>query len=522
MTALRIPVVDLFAGPGGLGEGFASLDNSFDVVASAEAGVWAHRTLRLRSMFRKLGRRGMDSELYQALIGASRSGDYSKFAPFIREAWTEAGQEALNLTIGKESDDALLRQHLDTHGLRNRQWILVGGPPCQAYSVVGRARNKGIAGYNPKQDGRHFLYKEYLKIIREYRPAIFVMENVKGILSSSVDGKRIFHQILTDLTEPDKAIGLAKSELTYSIHSVNVDKKPFQAGMEACDYDARGFTVYAERHGIPQRRHRVFLVGVRGDIALKLGHLQTTPERDVSFAIDDLPRLRSRLTKEPDGNKEWKTAIHQVGVSLTESAKRAGSNALASELGAALATVSKEELPTGVAASPSLFRYVDRTNRCHNDLSQWLAGSNLNFVLNHESKGHMRSDLARYLFAASFAKVHKRSPKGSKDFALEGLQPNHKNWRSGHFSDRFRVQVAKKPSTTVTSHLAKDGHYFIHPDPSQCRALTVREAARLQTFPDDYFFVGPRTQQYTQVGNAVPPFLARQIALILARGLNKR
>ena len=163
--------------------------------------------------------------------------------------------------------------------------------------------------------------------------------------------------------------------------------------------------------------------------------------------------------------------------------------------------------------------------RCHPVAEyrpDWFLDPAIGGVCNHTSRPHMMPDLHRYLFVASYAKVHGRSPE-LRDFPAE-LLPDHRNLEDalsrGYFDDRFRVQMSDRPATTITSHIAKDGHYFIHYDETQCRSLTVREAARLQTFPDNYYFCGPRTHQYRQVGNAVPPLLAVQIASLVARILS--
>lgn len=514
MTKLSIPVVDLFAGPGGLGEGFSALNNgeAFRIIVSAEKDPIAHQTLRLRAFYRLLKTQNSDGLAdYYAFCNGNSDKPYSAATEAI---WKEAEKEALCIELGSENGntklDEAIHQRLGSD-TGSKPWVLIGGPPCQAYSLVGRARNKGKADYSAETDHRNFLYKEYLRIINRYKPAMFVMENVKGMLSANVGGGRIFHQILQDLATPARAFPGEKNNPRYKICSLVTDQC-FEADGDPAKVDANAFIIKAEHYGIPQARHRVILVGIReGYNESDIRKLQIREMLNVEDVINALPKLRSRLSKEPDSAANWQNRVAAQISGVAEEAKKAGMVGVTKVLNKALTDLSKQK----EYGSDRVPRHNEVASTGLSELNDWLKDENLKFWLNHETRGHRIDDLGRYAFATAFAEIHKRSPKGHTEFNLPGLAPAHKNWESGKFSDRFRVQTRKGPSTTITSHISKDGHYFIHYDPAQCRSLTVREAARLQTFPDNYFFQGGRTMQYHQVGNAVPPFLANQIAAIV-------
>lgn len=495
-------IIDLFAGPGGLGEGFSVAGREggarMKIRLSVEMEDNAVQTLRLRAFLRMFDG-GFPPEYFDALNAGKPLPDWSELYPV---QWANAEQEVRQLELGKPGVFEEIAKVLDTTRERFRgKTILIGGPPCQAYSLAGRSRNKGKNDYIPEDDQRHYLYKEYVRILDRLKPAVFVMENVKGMLSSKVDGGGIFHRVLDDLI----AAGDGYKLVPLSAPSDDSNALP----------PARDFILRAEDHGVPQARHRVIVVGIRNDIADKVCFsTPLLPPRDnrasTRDALSGLPEVRSGLSRSDDLGT-WTQVVR-------EQAKRiAGSDDVPNHVRTTAHGVAQSNgLPSARIGS----RYHSKLDELPDDLSAWLLDPNLTAVLHHETRGHIPDDLGRYLFSAAFAAgEERRSPKLSEfpDF----LQPKHKNRASGHFADRFRTQVADRPSTTVTSHISKDGHYFIHPDPIQCRSLTVREAARLQTFPDNYHFHGGRTAQYHQVGNAVPPFLAYQIAKAVGRVLGE-
>lgn len=500
-------VVDLFAGPGGLAEGFSALRDGvhqpFDIVLSVEKEQSAYSTLRLRAFLRQFDDE-FPPEYYEYLNTIGSEPDWAALYP---EEWANAGDEAIHVELGTPVGDQTVRRRLDAIRGVGAQTVVIGGPPCQAYSLVGRARNRAKVDYVPSEDKRHFLYQEYIDILARLQPVAFVMENVKGMLSSSVKGHRIFDKVLEDLTS-------AGGQERYSLFAIGRSTTGAMTLQRADDH--RDYVVRAEHFGVPQARHRVIIVGIRHDLASRASRQNAATEKPTFAALRHvlagMPPVRSGLSR-GDSDLEWRTLVLQEMQKVCDTLDQGRDHAVPTTVRTlALKTARQFRLGHSTLARES-HEPSRLPNDCPSALANWLSDPLLHRTLNHCSRRHMREDLGRYFFAAVFTNAVGRAPKAT-EFPLD-LAPAHANWLSGMFSDRFRAQPWNAASSTVTSHLSKDGHYFIHPDAAQCRSFTVREAARLQTFPDNYLFLGNRTEQYVQVGNAVPPYLARQIAAAL-------
>lgn len=503
-----IPVVDIFAGAGGLGEGFSAYrangsgTSPFKVALSAEMDENAVRTLRTRAFFHQFPR-GEVPESYYAYAEGKLDAPWSDES---KAQWIAAQREVIRVELGRRSDDDLLDSRISEVAAEARRmgtgWVLVGGPPCQAFSLAGRARNQGNAGYVAEEDERHFLYRHYLRLLSRYRPAAFVLENVRGMLTSRLWGELLFEQIFSSLERPGGSRGPR-----YRIQPLVA---PASGSRPLAPKD---FLVHGETLGLPQTRHRVILIGVLEPEASQI--LQASPFATVSTVadmIDGLPHLRSALTDSKPS--DWPSFASKL---LRKTAGAAKS--VDAETSAFLNTLSERVASSSDAGIGGRWTTRKPSKALPRHLRELMHDPRLGGVLQHFSRGQMQTDLMRYAFAAAHAEIHGRSPRGASEFP-KALHPNHESWAKGsHFVDRFKVQRANAPASTITSHLAKDGHYFIHPDASQLRSLSVREAARLQTFPDNYLFEGPAVSQRKQVGNAVPPFLALQIASAIHQAL---
>lgn len=514
-----IGVVDIFAGPGGLGEGFSSFqdttgDQPFDVVASAEMDDAAHATLRLRAFMRLAAQfEPLALRSYYTFLDRVARGERTVSSDYFGNGkwpglWEQAEARAMQLTLGREDDNRRLHERIRAVRDHYSEMILVGGPPCQAYSLVGRARQRNVKGFRTKGIPKHYLYRQYLQILADFQPAVFIMENVRGILTSRVGGDPMFPAIVADLSDPAASLELGRGHPRpkYTLLPIHIAPGNERVVSDVA-FHPDEFIIRCEDHGAPQARHRVIIMGVRSDrMALAISRIPGLPAirpETAAQRIGDLPKLRSGLSRTIDDARQWERMVCAQRDRVVRAVKTKYPEVA--------------EILRGLVPRAELPRSTTQPDDRDGAQEVFSKGRHAPPILNHETRGHMPADLGRYLFCAAFGHAYSKSPTQAE--FPSALAPDHMNWETGAFADRFRVQLPDRPSSTITSHLSKDGHAFIHWDPAQCRSLTVREAARLQTFPDDYLFLGNRTQQYVQVGNAVPPLIAEQIAGVVWRVL---
>jgi len=435
-----LTVVDLFAGPGGLSEGFWQA--GFDVICSVEMDKWATETLKTRHIYHMLVKAGKVEEYNKYLYGEIDRCELLKYCHRDSLAMNEA------IIQEKMSPDtridilSRIENQLKRLGYNNLD-VLIGGPPCELYSTIGRARYS-VMKDKYWQDERLGLYEEYAFFLEELQPQLFVFENVTGLLSAKLkDGSLVINRLIDRLRD---------------------------AGYEIFEPYGKNYVLNAAEFGVPQMRKRVIIIGYRKDLHFGEGFYHKLYKEKsskllytVRDAILDLPSLKCG-----EGSDRW---------------------------------------------------YKPYDKEAHSEYAKQMRKDSPG-VLNHKARAHSEADRARYLYFIEQSLMGKRANILDLLNDAPELRPNHKNTKT--FLDRFKVQVWDYPSNTITSHLSRDGNYYIHPDPAQCRSFTVREAARCQSFPDNYLFEGPRTAQFKQVGSAVPPILSYSIADTLKKMIRER
>ena len=512
-----IKLIDLFAGPGGLGEGFSSFKNyeRFKPSVSVEMDKLASETLRFRKFYRIANQeKGKLLKDYYSLLKNPKS-----FNDYLEDHKNKNLIKALNQSVWNHELGSLspeetyfqISSRLNSLERKKSECIIIGGPPCQAYSLSGRSRRSKLekkGAYIAKEDKRHFLYEQYLGLLPKFTPALFIMENVPGILSSKMDGELMFEKILDDLRNID---GIKYKLLPLTVETNKLELFP-------SSYQGKDFQINSDEYGIPQARKRVIIMGIRSDLMSSGGprrYLEKSHPITVKEILESMPKLRSGISKIngqsiKDSEDVWKKEVLNWFGLKSKIKDKEVKELLFKHF---LPAIKKSSLSRG----DEFFASSDYKKSCNNlpkDLKKWLFDPKLKGFINSSTRSHMDSDLKRYIYNSVHTEVYGKPPL--LDDYPDFLQPNHANKKQGVHKDRFRTLDPERPSKTITSHISKDGHAFIHFDPAQCRSLTVREAARIQTFPDNYFFCGNRTQQYHQVGNAVPPYLAKQIAEVVS------